>query len=597
MRDVTITPCSCASVEPAACLVEDVSICFLLLSLLMDVRYLGVKGAQVEEIYDLSKPMKGHVYGFIFLFKWIEERRSRRKIQHIDESFVENEEIVNDIFFAQQVIPNSCATHALLSVLLNCPHIDLGENVSKLKDFSKNFNPENKGYVIGNLPELAMSHNKFARPEPKLLPEKTNSISSARALEAFHFVSYVPIKGRLFELDGLKPYPIDHGPWGEQEDWTEKFRRVITERLGIATGGEPYHDIRYNLMAVVADRVTEFEEELEKLTNERSKLLETGNKLVEEKQNNPAETSDGAASPSPATQTTSSPTNSSTSVQVQPLETSKDNAKQLMPPPPPPPRATPPPVSIATVAITTAAAPVLPSTTCSTVSLSFSSVTATSTPSLESVAKAKSVAGDKPVAMETESIVASGVAAGVGDLEKESQPESPISVSTGVPDETGETTETCPSEDQQDYTETYSDFEDDNWKSNKKYDSEEVRVKKEDPVQKLITVLKDISETSIEAKELALELHDVELRMTTCETALREEKDKRKKYYVDHCRRTHNYDPFICTFLTMLAQEGHMGQLVEQHTSLKRRLAQSMAQKRSHIKVKRPYKRRPKKNV
>lgn len=105
------------------------------------------------------------------------------------------------------------------------------------------------------------------RPEAKQLPEKTNSVSSVRAMEAFHFVSYVPIKGRLFELDGLKPYPIDHGeivfifrllimvkvwkwcitmvnyvafptgPWGEHEDWTEKFRRVITERLGIATGG------------------------------------------------------------------------------------------------------------------------------------------------------------------------------------------------------------------------------------------------------------------------------------------------------------------------------------------------------------------------
>ncbi|KAK3755027.1 hypothetical protein QZH41_011064 [Actinostola sp. cb2023] len=151
------------------------------------------------------------VYGFIFLFKWIEERRSRRKIQPLDESFVENEGIVNDIFFAQQVIPNSCATHALLSVLLNCPHVDLGESVDKLKEFSKHFNPENKGYVIGNLPELAMTHNKFARPEAKQPPEKTNSVSSVRAMEAFHFVSYVPIKGRLFELDGLKPFPIDHG--------------------------------------------------------------------------------------------------------------------------------------------------------------------------------------------------------------------------------------------------------------------------------------------------------------------------------------------------------------------------------------------------
>ena len=43
------------------------------------------------------------------------------------------------------------------------------------------------------------------------MPEKTNAVSTGRAMEAFHFVSYVPINGRLFELDGLKPFPIDHG--------------------------------------------------------------------------------------------------------------------------------------------------------------------------------------------------------------------------------------------------------------------------------------------------------------------------------------------------------------------------------------------------
>ncbi|KAJ7336067.1 Ubiquitin carboxyl-terminal hydrolase bap1 [Desmophyllum pertusum] len=239
----------------------------------------GVKGAQVEEIYDLSKPFRGPVYGFIFLFKWIEERRSRRKIQPLEEMFVEDEDVIRDIFFAQQVIPNSCATHSLLSVLLNCTHIHLGETLSRLKEFSSKFDPENKGYVIGNLPELAMAHNKFASlktdQKPKLLPEKTNAVSTGRAMEAFHFVSYVPINGRLFELDGLKPHPIDHGPWGENEEWTEKFRRVITERLGIATGGEPYHDIRYNLMAVVADGMTICEEKLKRLSAERENILES----------------------------------------------------------------------------------------------------------------------------------------------------------------------------------------------------------------------------------------------------------------------------------------------------------------------------------
>ena len=45
------------------------------------------------------------------------------------------------------------------------------------------------------------------------------------------------------------------GPWASNEDWTELFRRVIQERIGSATaGGEPYHDIRFSLMAVVPDK-------------------------------------------------------------------------------------------------------------------------------------------------------------------------------------------------------------------------------------------------------------------------------------------------------------------------------------------------------
>lgn len=66
----------------------------------------GVEGVQVEEIYDLQKPIEGRVFGFIFLFKWIEERRSRRKIIEDSDSFVRDDSVVNNIFFAQQV--NKC---------------------------------------------------------------------------------------------------------------------------------------------------------------------------------------------------------------------------------------------------------------------------------------------------------------------------------------------------------------------------------------------------------------------------------------------------------------------------------------------------------
>lgn len=62
------------------------------------------------------------------------------------------------------------------------------------------------------MPEIAKVHNSHAHPEPPRLPEKQLSgLTKTTSGDTFHFVSYVPIKDRLFELDGLKPYPIDHG--------------------------------------------------------------------------------------------------------------------------------------------------------------------------------------------------------------------------------------------------------------------------------------------------------------------------------------------------------------------------------------------------
>ncbi|XP_046966248.1 ubiquitin carboxyl-terminal hydrolase calypso [Vanessa cardui] len=234
----------------------------------------GVKGVQVEEIYDLHKPFESPVYGFIFLFRWIEERRSRRKFVEQTESFVRDEETINNIFFAQQMVPNSCATHALLSILLNCPNLHLGETLSRLKHHTLGMNPENKGWAIGNTPELACAHNSHAIPQARKKTDKNAGVPTGRFTgEAYHFVSFVPINGHLFELDGLKPYPTDHGPWATDEDWTDKFKRVMAERLG-RDAGEQVHDIRFNLMAVVPDRRIAL--------TQRLSLLEINQKRVKE---------------------------------------------------------------------------------------------------------------------------------------------------------------------------------------------------------------------------------------------------------------------------------------------------------------------------
>lgn len=244
----------------------------------------GVRGVRVEEVYDVSRKLRGdEVYGFVFLFRWEGDRRARKKSLETYDTFVTDKEVVNKIFFATQVVTNSCATHALLSVLLNCPPtLQLGQLLTKFKEFTAGLSPEDKGVAIGNVTELATAHNKHAKPEHMIAPtinRRSSIVSSAHSLqpETYHFTSYVPINDRLFELDGLKDYPIDHGPWGEQEEWTDLFQRIVTQRLSKA------ENILFNLMAVVPDPVPQLSQEVKHLHTLQGELLEHAVKMAEEK--------------------------------------------------------------------------------------------------------------------------------------------------------------------------------------------------------------------------------------------------------------------------------------------------------------------------
>jgi len=217
------------------------------------IQKFGVTGLQVEELWSLDKENFAElkpVYGLVFLFKWSPDNDPAGSV--VQDSRLDT------IFFARQVINNACATQAIMSVLMNIEDsgVTLGTTLQEFKEFCGALDPETKGLALSNSDQIRSVHNSFAR---QTLFE-FDSKKADKDDDVFHFVSFVPINGRIYELDGLKAGPVDHGPAGE--DWTDAVRPVIEARMMKYTQGE----IHFNLMAVIQDKTIRYNNQLKALS-------------------------------------------------------------------------------------------------------------------------------------------------------------------------------------------------------------------------------------------------------------------------------------------------------------------------------------------
>ena len=93
---------------------------------------------------------------------------------------------------------------------------------------------------------IRVAHNSFARQEPFEYEE----VQAKEKDDVYHFVSYLPFKKKVYELDGLQEGPVLVGSVDEGKEWLVVAREEIQKRMQEYEASE----VHFNLLAIVSDR-------------------------------------------------------------------------------------------------------------------------------------------------------------------------------------------------------------------------------------------------------------------------------------------------------------------------------------------------------
>lgn len=219
---------------------------------------LGVQDVQFDELYSIDSDSLRElapVYAVIFLFKYGKlDREYAQKNEPIDGTY-DPEYLEKGIFFANQTIQNACATQAVLNSLLNkSDSVEIGDELGNIKLFITGFDPELCGETLSNSEVIRTIHNSFSAPrfiDSSELPQpevddKDNGL--------FHFITYLNINNAIYELDGLKKYPIKHESLGSSDEFYDKLPSVLQRRIAKYSG-----EIRFSLLAITNNKLNQYQ--------------------------------------------------------------------------------------------------------------------------------------------------------------------------------------------------------------------------------------------------------------------------------------------------------------------------------------------------
>lgn len=220
------------------------------------LRDMGVRNVTVREVFAMDpallETLPQPIYGLILLFHY-------REFGNDDQA----SQCPATVWFAnQQPAQNSCATLAMMNILMNNAGIQVGEHLDQFKEFTSNFTPYHRGEALANFDFVKRIHNSFAKKMDILEGDKalsykvrkaqrakdeieragkpgkgkdtksrgrrdisadsiaTNGSEETYEQTAHHYIAFIPVGNDVWKLDGLDAQPTNMGSFSPEKGET-----------------------------------------------------------------------------------------------------------------------------------------------------------------------------------------------------------------------------------------------------------------------------------------------------------------------------------------------------------------------------------------
>ncbi|KAI8369360.1 ubiquitin carboxyl-terminal hydrolase [Radiomyces spectabilis] len=215
-----------------------------------------VEELHTTEVHEISR--SGPIYGLIFSYKYYEDP--------LPEDIEKDDDAKGDMFFSCQITRNVSASSALLHVLLNNTNIGLVPEIQDLKEFTRGMDAKVAGAAIANSLLIRNTHDAAAgfqalmdlQTEASKKPTKSRKTKKNAKKwvddDFYHFISYIPYNGFVWELDSLKSRPIRLASYSGS-DWVTAALPILQHRMEECVE----HDIIFDLLAVTRSHRLYFE--------------------------------------------------------------------------------------------------------------------------------------------------------------------------------------------------------------------------------------------------------------------------------------------------------------------------------------------------